>query len=107
MFRRVGFVVGRLFRCYVRLLRLALLLLWLLCLLFLVSCRCVFFLVFSAVLAYARRSKRSLLTALSGGAERIREASRECRPCYLDALAVLAALALLLLLVLALSLFLF
>ena len=43
MFRRVGFVVGRLFRCYVRLLRLALLLLWLFCLLFLVSCRCVFF----------------------------------------------------------------
>ena len=38
MFRRVGFVVGRLFRCYVRLLRHALLLLWLLCLLFLVSC---------------------------------------------------------------------
>ena len=43
MLRRVGFVVGRLFRCYVRLLRLALLLLWLICLLFLVSCRSVFF----------------------------------------------------------------
>ena len=43
MFRRVGFVVGRLFRCYVRLLRLLLLLLWLFCLLFLVFCRCVFF----------------------------------------------------------------
>ena len=64
MFRRVGFVVGPLFRCYVRLLRLALLLLWLLCLLFLVSCCWVSLLsFFPAVLAYARCSLRQLFLA--------------------------------------------
>ena len=47
MLGRVGFVVGRLFRCCVRLLRHALLLPLLLCLLFFVSCCCVAFLVFS------------------------------------------------------------
>ena len=60
---------------------------------------------FSAVVVHARRSKRSPLKALSGGAERTREASRERLACWLDALADLAALALLLLPVLALWLF--
>ena len=64
MLGRVGFVVGRLLRCCGRLLRHALLLLWLLCVLFLVSSCCVSFLVFvSAVLAYARCSLRQLFLA--------------------------------------------
>ena len=49
-----------------------------------------------------RRPRRSHLKALSGGAERTREAPRQRLACWFDALAVLAALALLLLPVLAL-----